>query len=186
VLQPGRVRPLRKNPNGDLTRHGITTVVLTIPTNLSCLYGYDGDRAAASSGLLGACLALNEWAVRMRPTAKLALVQPTQATPTFKESRADTPSLPIIHATSGAQYASWSVITGTTKTGASRNMAWYGTLAYEECLLHFSSVVELVWSNHRRPPRRSQSRSRPPLQQFSFKVSVIVDGTAQTGSAKAA
>ena len=44
---------------------------------------------------------------------------------------------------------------------------------------------DLVWSKYKRPLRRSQSQSNPQLQQFSFNVSVIVDGTAQTASAKA-
>jgi hypothetical protein len=44
---------------------------------------------------------------------------------------------------------------------------------------------DLVWSKQRRPLGRSLSQARPQLQQFSFAVSVIVDGTAQTASAKA-
>jgi hypothetical protein len=43
----------------------------------------------------------------------------------------------------------------------------------------------LVWSKQKRQDGRSQSQSQPQLQQFSFHVSVTVDDTAQTASAKA-
>jgi hypothetical protein len=68
-----------------------------------------------------------------------------------------------------------------------------GTVPEYGMVRHFSlrgmlitfQFSDLVWSKQRRPLRRSLSQAHPQLQQFSFTVSVIVDGTAQTASAKA-
>ena len=76
---------------------------------------------------------------------------------------------------------------------ANQLFGFCGTVPEYGKLRHFSlrgmlitfQFSNLIWSNQNRSPRQYRAQSRPQLQQFSFDVSVIEDGTAQTASAKA-
>jgi hypothetical protein len=195
---------------------------------------------AASICLLGTCLALMNVRSACAQPPSWPSVKPAQAAQTFKESRADTPFLLIVHGTTGApayklechngNYEGTSEITfsgdfqcalfelngsGTvvswnllaTAEPAQQQSDWFnrgrmtsnqlfgtcGAVPEYGMVRHFSlrgmlitfHFSNLIWSKQRRPLQRSQSQPPPQLQQFSFNVSVIVDGTAQTASARA-